>query len=354
MEQTEQLLRQLAPAPPDPCDSSAKSGGDYASLDFKVRDAAEAVIADRLNDPALANKPAQMRAELAAKDLEDLSSRIDTAWPSEKRLQLKLFDLAPALVVQWSIRSRGGYIAFGIPSHDNAKKAWQEIGEDQQMPWDAPPWSELTIYPLHRGRSEKMRFLAASRSGGCAGSYGIAYNAEEWDPASDSGLEQIIEQTGSCGLEYGCGAGEKTGKDAFAPIGNLRTSGTVITLPYCEFTAVDSWDNPSLCAVDAYDLSGDEARFVSRTYNRPDLAPVAKAIGFAQQHDLPAVLGYCASPAVARKLVRSVPPFVSASPELQVVRIGADDERIDLGDGGLRFEVKKMGERWLVVSLSGL
>jgi hypothetical protein len=28
-----------------------------------------------------------------------------------------------------------------------------------------------------------------------------------------------------------------------------------------------------MCAVDRYDLSRDEVRFVGRTYNRPDLAP---------------------------------------------------------------------------------
>jgi hypothetical protein len=69
-----------------------------------------------------------------------------------------------------------------------------------------------------------------------------------------------------------------------------------ITIPYCWFSAIDTWDNPSMCAADIYDLSHDDVRFVSRAVNRPDLLPIAKALEYVSKHDYPAVLAYCASP----------------------------------------------------------
>ena len=347
---TEQLVRRLAPAHADPCDGPGDPISDYYGLEFKVRDAAQAAIAMRLNDPSLASETPQARAQIAVRELEAVSTKINGSWPSEKRLDFQILDLPPALILEWSIRSRSGYIAFGIPTQDNPKKEWREIGEDDQSLGDAPTWSDFTLYPLHRGPSDHARFLAVSHSGGCAGSYGIQYNAEELDPSGYGGFQQIIKQAGACGLEDGCSGGKLTSKDPFSPIGKLQTHGPLIALPYCEFTAIDSWDNPSLCALDSYDLSGDEVRFVSRAYNRPDLAPVAKAIEFAQQHNLAAVRGYCASPDVARKLVRTIPPFVSAGSELEVTWVGPDRERVELGDGGYRFELKKAGDRWLIVS----
>ena len=75
----------------------------------------------------------------------------------------------------------------------------------------------------------------------------------------------------------------------FPQIGKLQTDGPLIIPPYCWFSSIDTWDNPSLCAVDTYDLSRDSVRFRSRTYNRPDLVPIAKAIEYAQQRGYRAV-----------------------------------------------------------------
>ncbi len=164
------------------------------------------------------------------------------------------------------------------------------------------PRSRLSLYPLHRGPSQHARFLVKFGSGGCAGSFEVSYDAREWNAERNENVEQILKQGGSFGLDDVPG---------FAQVGELRTKGSPITLPYCRFSAVDTWDNPSLCAVDTYDLSGGDVRFLSRTYNRPDLVPIAKAIEYAQKRDFPAVLGYCAFSDVARALVRDIPPFVS-------------------------------------------
>ena len=45
-----------------------------------------------------------------------------------------------------------------------------------------------------------------------------------------------------------------------------------------------------------------------------------KAIQHAQAHDYGALRGYCASNAVAGKLVRDIPPFLSAD-ELETVKV---------------------------------
>jgi hypothetical protein len=153
-------------------------------------------------------------------------------------------------------------------------------------------------------------------------------------------LEQIIKQDGAFGL-YDKVRG-------FPHIGQLKTQGTLITLPYCWFSSLDSWDNPSLCAVDTYDLSADHVRFHARVYNRPDLLPIAKAIAYAQKHDYRAVLGYCASSQVARRLVRDIPPFAGAE-DLQVVSTGNNRERVKFSDDGYLFDLEKRAGVWMIV-----
>src|ERR1700723_3676158 len=175
---TEQLLRKLAPAQADLCDGPGDPLNDYSGLEFKVRDAARAAIVRRLNDPTLATETPQARAQFAVKELKEISARVNASWPSERRLGFQILDLPPALIVEWSVRFQAGYIAFEIPIHDNPKKQWQEVGEDDQSPWNAPAWSDFTLYSVHRGPSGHARFLAVSHSGGCAGSYGIQYDAE--------------------------------------------------------------------------------------------------------------------------------------------------------------------------------
>lgn len=198
--------------------------------------------------------------------------------------------------------------------------------------------------PLHRGPSGNARFLAKFISGGCAGSIGVEYDAHEWNPKGTGDCEQIIKQGGAFGLD------DKV--PGFAQIGKLRAEGSLITLPYCWFSPIDTWDNPSLCAVDTYDISGDNVRFRARVYNRPDLLPIAKTIEYAEQRDYPAVLGYCASGQVALRLVRNVPPFIFAD-DLRVTPNGTGKEHVELGyEPTYRFDVEKRAGRWLVVAFS--
>lgn len=124
-------------------------------------------------------------------------------------------------------------------------------------------------------------------------------------------------------------------------VGRLRTKGTTIQLPYCFFSAVDTWDNPTLCAADSFDLSGDKPLFSGRIYNSPDLVTVARAIQYAETHDYSAIRGYCASDTVARKLVREVPPYLFADTL----------ETVKLADGTARFDLIKRRGNWRVKRL---
>jgi hypothetical protein len=123
-------------------------------------------------------------------------------------------------------------------------------------------------------------------------------------------------------------------------------------LPYCWFSRIDTWDNPSLCSVDTYDISGDDIRFRSRTHSRPDLVPIAKAAEYAEQRDYPAVRAYCASPQVARKLVRDFLPYVFAD-DVRLTYSGKEKEHVEFGfDHTYRFDVAKFADHWLVVAFS--
>ncbi len=116
------------------------------------------------------------------------------------------------------------------------------------------------------------------------------------------------------------------------------------------FSRIDTWDNPSLCAIDTYDLSGDAIRFQRRTYNRPDLLPIAKAIEYAQDRDYPALLGYCTSADVARALVREFLPNFFAE-DVKVTHTGKGKERVELGfDHAYRFDVEEQAGRWRIVA----
>lgn len=182
-----------------------------------------------------------------------------------------------------------------------------------------------------------MRFLARFDLSGCAGPTGVEYDLHEWNPEGSGYLEQIIKQAGSFGLDN---------EPGFERIGKFRTEGSLITLPFCSYSAIDTWDNPSLCAVDTYDLSGDNVHFRSRVYNRPDLLPIAKAVEYAEKRDYPAVRAYCASAYVAHRLIRENPPHAEAI--LQTKRTGKDGERIEMGE--YFFDVEKRAGRWLVVA----
>jgi hypothetical protein len=275
--------------------------------------------------------------------LEAVSAQVNSAWPEGNRFHFEVLDLPPALVVKTSIRARQTFFVFGVAEEDanglrNAR--WGLVGSRSDDADQFASWVDL--YPVNRGPSGRARFLARFTGGGCAGPFGIAYDVREWDPKGIGSLSEIIQQGGAFGLDDRV--------PGFARIGKLQTQGPLITLPYCSFSAIDTWDNPSLCAVDTYDVAGDEVRFESRRYNRPELVPIAKAIEHAGRGDYPAVLGYCASNEIAHKVVRSIPQSVFAD-DLRVTLKRRGVKHVELGYAPtLRFDVEKRGGRWLVIA----
>ena len=301
------------------------------------------MVTEGLNEAGATPQSSVERATETLNKLVRMSAEVNSSWPEDARFRFEILKLPPVIVVKMGLRAHELFFVFGSSEgkSGNANQTWHSARSVYGTPEDNWLHSRLGLYPLHRGPSQHARFLAVFGYFGCAGSTGIAYSANEWDPEEYGDLEQIIKQSGSFGLDKVPG---------FAQIGKLRTEGSLITLPYCWFSLIDTWDNPSLCAVDSYDLSDDDVRFRSHIYNRPDLVPVARALEYAERRDYPAVLGYCASSPVARMLVSQMPPFVFAD-DLRVTRTGIGKESVELGLGyAYRFEVEKRAGRWLVVS----
>lgn len=341
-----QLLQKMTAYSPDPCGPpyGQEMNWHSAEVESPLWERAADIVTQALNATAASPVLPLGRATEALKKLEQMSAEINVAWPEENRFHFQILDLPPAIVVKMKIRTHGRFFVFGIPEEDSGKpnRLWHRVGSDDESIGQEVPQSWLDLYPLHRGPSGNVRFIAKFIHSGCAGSIGVAYDAREWNPTGAGYLEQVIKQAGSFGLY------DK--EPGFEQIGKLRTEGSLITLPYCWFSAIDTWDNPSLCAVDTYDVSSDDVKFRSRAYNRPDLLPIAKVLEYAEQRDYLAVLGYCASSQVARRLVRDIPPSVYAGALLPVTRTGQGKEHVEVG--GYRFGVEKRAGRWLVVAFS--
>jgi hypothetical protein len=131
---------------------------------------------------------------------------------------------------------------------------------------------------------------------------------------------------------------------------SFNASGKKITLPYCWFSVVDTWANPTLCMADTYDLSMDEVRFVGREINRPDLYAVAKAIEHAQNGELESIHGYTVTSQVARKILNSMPSHIS-NEITTVTHIGSNRELIRLQGNEIReFEMQRINGTWLIAN----
>lgn len=333
-----EALLKVGGLPPDPCGPPYEETPDADDLESSVFSGASDAVVQALNkasgDPATASE----RAKAALAKIEQLSGEVNAAWPAENRFHFTVLDDAPLVIVKVGVRVDKQFFAFGVPETDGSNepnKPWRRVGSGERVA------QQLDLYPLHRGPGRAARFLTASVFSGCAGSVGVAYSAWQWDP-SELDVDEIINLQGAWGLD------DKV--PGFEQIGKLSTDGALLTLPYCEFTSIDTWDNPSLCEVDTYDLSEDEVRFRSRIYNRPDLVPIAKAIEHAESRDYPAALAYCATPQIAQRLVDEIPPHVFAG-DLRVKRISNLEERVSF-DEGYEFVVAKRGNRWLIVGLT--
>jgi hypothetical protein len=341
-----QRLQKLAVLSPDPCDPPSPREKEWTRADseFRLFSRGADIVAEALNAASSNTGSPKDRAAAALGKLEEASSEINTDWPEDNRFHFQILDVPPLLVVKMEFRTSERYFAFGVPKEQVSEKdrpVWHEVGSDDVSIEQESARSLIELFELHRGPSGNARFLAKIEPFGCAGSVGVVYDAREWNPEGIGSLEQIIQQAGSLGLDDNV--------PGFPQIGELRTEGSLITLPYCWFSAIDTWDNPSLCAVDTYDVSGDDLKFQSRAYNRPDLVPVAKAIEYAQARDFAAARGYCASPEIADRLVREMPPYFYTG-EIQVNATGKGSERVELGDGPVYWlEVEERQGSWVVV-----
>ena len=354
----DELLKEMSAAPGNGCEGRE----DLSRLEEYLFDQAEKTALGALNDagaaaPAYGAPSAPKdRVARALTGLEHSSAEINGAWAEENRFHFEVLDIPPALVVKMTFRNRATFTVFGIPEFLNDQKAnsaWKTIrgtNDGRFEPRSGYDWVDL--FPLQRGPSRMARFLAKFGTAGCGSGVGVSYYAYEWDPEAFGDLAQIIKLEGAVSQQEPADERRGSKKDLsswFPPIGELKTGGRFITLPYCWFSQIDTWNNPSLCAVDSYDISGDQARFLGRVTNRPDLVPIAKAIEYGQAHDFPALLAYCASPRVARLVIRSMPPHVFASAGLTVKRISKLRERIEMEDSEvLQFDVEERGGRWLV------
>jgi hypothetical protein len=338
-------LARLAAYSPDVCGPIYEREQDLKRADIETRlfDQAADIVADGLNAGSPPGSP-QERAIAILKQLEKISIETNAFWPEESRFHFQVLDLSPAVLVKMTVRSRESFFVFGVSEEKSTGKpngTWRRVGsDDATVNHDSAIGLEL--YLLRRSPSGKARFLAKFDFSGCAGPTGVAYYAYEWNPQDPYGLELIIKQTGVFGLD------DKV--PGFPQIGALRTEGAQITLPYCLFSPIDTWDNPSLCAVDTYEIAGNSVQLLSRTYNRPDLVPVAKSVEYAEQKDLGAVLGYCISTQVARSMIRDMPPFVFTD-ELRVTPSGTGKEHVEMGNSpAYRFDVEKRNDRWVVAA----
>jgi hypothetical protein len=267
-------------------------------------------------------------------EVEHSSSEINKDWPAEERFHFEVLALSPAILVRMSYRDQARLVLFGAFDLDRGAAVDPGL-KWRQVSFADPSFraSRIELFRLPRGPSKRPRFLARVSSWGCAGSVGEEYVGYEW--SAEKGQVAIIKIDGAEGLD----------DQASKHVGKLSTTGKTIELPYCFFSAVDTWDNPTLCASDSFDLSGDSPRFIKRTYNLPDLVVVSSAIHHSQAHDYRAVRGYCTSQAVARRLVREMPPYLFAD-VLETHKTGRARERVVLGDGSFVFNLIKRRGEW--------
>jgi hypothetical protein len=340
-----ELLRILADYSPDPCGPPYGTEEDWHTFgdESSIFESAADLVTQGLDTTSVGPGSATDRATLTMKRLEKMSAEVNAAWPEERRFHFEILDLSTALVVKMTLRTQARFFVFGQTANHSRQSSqlWKRVGEDDVFFERKAPRLDLDLYPLHRGPSGNARFLSKFTVSGCAGSIGVVYEASEWNPKNSTDIDRIIKQEGTFGLD------DKV--PGFEQIGGLKTEGSLITLPYCWFSGIDTWDNPSMCAVDTYDISGDKVRFRSRDYNRPDLLPIARIIEYAQKRDYSAVLGYCASSRIAHRLIRDFPPIYFAE-DVRMTPTGKERERVELGLD--HFDVENHGGRWVVVDFS--
>lgn len=355
-----QTLQLVASDSPDPCTSGVYVEGPKAQVESTLFGLAVDMVTAELNATSAGTKTPAERATEALKKLERMSAEVNAAWPAESRFHFQVLDIWPAIVIKVSFRIRARFFVFGVPEDHkwNPKRLWRQVGLDEESlaPKCIGCRFVIDLYPLHRGPSGNARFLAKFSYIPCTGiAYEFSYDAYEWKPKDYSGdLEQIIRQEGAFGLFDEPPGQVSTMKGAFFSSNSPGTEGSILTLPYCWRSPIDTADHPDLCAVDTYDLSGDDIRFRSRVYNQPDLLPIARAIEYAEKRDFRAILGYCSSKDIADRMVRDLPQSVYAG-DLQVTGKGEGKEHVDLEyspNTYYHFDIEKRDGHWLIVAFS--
>lgn len=345
----ETFLKTMSSGPADAC----RRESDFSDTEFHLFEEADKAVTQRLNQPISGAGRRQGATETLTK-LEGLSARINRSWPEEKRFHFKVLDAPPALLVKMTYRNRATFSFFAVPDHGDANKPstlWRKIyalDDHRYKPGAGYDW--LDLFLLQRGPAGKVRFLADFGGAGCGSGVSVGYYAYEWN-SRFTGLNEVLKLEGAMSREESEHPSQSSDSlHSFLPIGKLRTAGPLIALPYCWFSAIDTYDNPSLCAVDSFDISGDRIRFVDSVTNRPDLLPVAKAIQYAQARDYPAVLAWCGSVDVALRITQTGPQFEAFSDDLGIQRISASKESVEIqNQRTFHFDVEKRGDRWLVV-----
>ncbi|MEO8725862.1 MAG: hypothetical protein ABI383_07025, partial [Acidobacteriaceae bacterium] len=296
------IAGELASAPADPCTLTGLARpASPSSLEDQLFAATDAAILQALQKP-VAERMGDVRSALNA--LQTASAEADKAWPEERRFHYKLLAVYPILIVEFGLRGRTTYSVFGVPELKPTgprqnNEAWLEIASDPLRFGVHKGRDELETSALYQGPSRRARFLIHYTFAGCGDTpQGIAYKGYEWDPKYAGKMRLILDREGAV-----------SGK-MYAAVGELHTSGSEISLPYCWWSAVDESVWASLCSVDNYDLSGDLVRFLSTTTNRPDLEAVARAIEYGERRDVSALLGYSVDSETAEGIAQSMPAYI--------------------------------------------
>ncbi len=331
-------MRAVASFAPDPCDALPKNT-DSGKQEATIFDGSVQAVISALNTGTVPDSPTLVAQRTLAIPAEQ-STRENNSWPAANRFHAEVTALHDLLVLKLGFRSDERWFAIGYgTAYGQTYSTWSLVGEDQ-IPQTGR--SSVAIYPIHSSPGAEPRFLASEFWTGCAGSSAIGYQIEEWQPRYQS-LRSLLSQRGAQGMDPQSGAVTKD--NPFPTVGRLKTGGRTIELPYCYFSPIDTWDNPSLCIADSYDVSGQELRFLSRKANRPDLLALANALTYATAHDRRALEAYCSTARLAARLLRATPGMEAS---IEVKPAGPNRERVETGSG--HFTLGRRHGRWMVTA----
>jgi len=169
-----QLLEKLASFSPDPCGPPFGPMPDSSDLESSAFYKAEEIMTEDLNALAATPRSPLERATETLRRLQRMSAEINASWPEDDRFRFEVLDLPPVLVVKVGLRTHETFFVFGGPEgkSGNAKRVWHGASSIEGIVDRNVPHTSLELHPLHRGPSQRARFLASFGYMGCAGSTG--------------------------------------------------------------------------------------------------------------------------------------------------------------------------------------